>query len=327
MCLKRIAAVLIFMVFLCAGLFADEEAGAYVFQGDALNRQIKKYVDNISKLIPDSVTTQNIWSYAPKSTKGMFGFGVNGSITLSKLSELSAFGGSASGFGGDKLDLANFPENIPFLPAFAVDIRGGGKRFDFGLTGMWATTDMIDGLSSIVDGSYYGHRTIGLDFRLALLCDGVQSFFKIPLKFPGKLIPGVTFQAGYYFTWMSLGFPANMNTKEINMEFRNDAYFFTLQVSKTFIRLLTPFIGLKLIVSSTVSEFDWISKQTVIFNDVVYEPGAKYSSGSDTRDTNSFLHLYGGLGIKYSMFDFTLGLSYNLISNHMAFSASVRLIW
>ena len=329
MFLKRIVAVLFSVVFLCAGLFADDEA-VYVFQGDMLNAQLKKYVNNISRLIPDSVTTQNMWSYAPRNTKGMFGFGFNGSITLSKLSQLSQLGGSASGFGGAELSLENFPESIPFLPAFAVDIRGGGKYFDFGLTGMWVTTDMIDGLSSIVDGSYYAHRTIGIDFRLALLCDGVESFFKIPMKLPGKFIPGLTLQAGYYFTWMSLGFPANMNTDEINMEFRNDAYFFTLQVSKTFGRILlgfTPFIGFKMIVSSTVSEYDWTSKQKVSFGDTVYEPGAKYTSGTDTRDTYTYLHLYGGVGIKYSMFDFTLGLSYNLISNHLAVSASVRMIW
>jgi len=328
MCSKRIAAVLLVGVFICAGLFADEEIPVYVFQGDALNTQIKKYVNNISKLIPDSVTTQNIWSHAPRSGRGMIGFGLNASITMPETSILSQLENSAKGFGGANVDLSKFPESIPFFPAFAIDIRGGGKFFDVGLTGMWADTNAIEALSDIVGGSYYAHRTIGIDGRVGLLSDGESSFFGRAFRGGGIFIPAVVFQMGYYFTWMSLGFPANMHTDSINMEFRNDAYFFALQVSKKLLRgLLNPFLGLKLIISSTVTEYNWSSKQKVNFRDEVWEAGAKYSSGTDTRDTFTYLHLYGGLGVKYSMFDLTIGLSYNLISEHLAVSAAVRMIW
>jgi len=315
MCFKRIAAVLVLGALFCAGLFAQAP-----FNGDEFNTQIKKYMDNISRLIPDSVTTQNIWSLPPSSRRGMWGLGLNGSITLANKSKVGGLGSSAIAFDGKQ-------ESIPFLPAFAVDLRGGWKYFDIGLTGMWVDTDMIEGLSSIVgEGSYYAHRTLGFDARLALLSDGINSFFG--LKVPGNFIPALTFQMGYYFTWMSLGFQGNEDTNYINMDFRNDAYFFALQVSKRFIGLLTPFVGLKLIISSTVTEYSWATDRIVQLKGREYLEGVQYNSGTDTRDTYSYLHLYGGLGVYImGLMDLTLGMSVNLISGHFTATLALRVVF
>ena len=309
---------MVFGVLLCAGLFAQ---AATAFDGDEFNTHIKKYVDNVSRLIPDSVTTQNIWSMSPSSHRGLWGVGLNACITLADKNKVGGLGSSAIAFTGAQ-------EGIPFLPAFAVDLRGGWKYFDIGITGMWVDTDMIEGLASVVgEGSYYAHRTIGLDARLALLSDGVNSFFG--LRIPGKMIPALTFQMGYYFTWMSLGFQGNNDTNYINMDFRNDAYFFALQVSKKFVNnLLTPFGGFKMIISSTVTEYDWATEREVDLKGENYIGGAKYSSGTDTRDTYTYLHLYGGLGIYFMrMIDLTIGMSVNLISGHFTATAALRFVF
>jgi len=330
--LKRAFVTLVIGVFLCGGLFAQDIINEFL-DGNALNKKILEYVDNMAKLIPDSTTTQNMWSYAPKYNRGIFGVGINGSFTMSErtmMGKLIADRDAASGFGGKNGDILSLPSSIPYLPAASFDIRIGTKGFDFGLAGMWASADMVPELAEIIgEDSDYTHRTIGFDVRYAILNDGSNIIFGKPVTaLPSVLMPAVTLQAGYYFTWMSVGFAsASEKTEKVSIDLRNDSYFFAIQVSKD-LPMITPFFGLKVIRSNTDSEFEWETWRVVSFDDKNYPMGAKYKSGTTAREPLDYLHLYGGAGLSF-MYPhiLTIGVSYNVLSEHFGVSAAVRMIF
>jgi hypothetical protein len=145
-------------------------------------------------------------------------------------------------------------------------------------------------------------------------------------------MPAITLQAGYYFTWMSLGFANSMEASEkISMDFRNDSYFAAIQISKDVVPyLLTLFVGTKVIRSFTVSEFGWESFRPTTFGDRDqdnFPTGVKYHSGTNIGDTNTYLHFYGGLGLSFGFPHLaTVGFSYNIHSQHFAINAAVRLV-
>lgn len=331
---KRFAVVLFMGFFLCGGLFA-QSGGSIIdtnLDGNALNSLILDYIGNIARLIPDSTTTQNIWSYAPRSDKGLFSVGMSGSFVMSERSMLGPLieaQGAGSGFGGKNEDIMNIPVSIPYLPVASFDLRFGGRRgnSDFGIAGMWASADIIPELAHIVgESSDYTHRTIGFDYRYALTTDGINKIFGLDLNFiPAKSMPALTLQVGYYFTWMSFGFASG--TEEVSIDFRNDSYFFAFQVSKES-RMFKPYIGIKYIASRTDSEFEWESYRPVQLNGKYYPLGVRYESGTNIRDSANYLHLYGGLGLRL-IFDHvvTLGVSYSIFTEHFGINAAVRLLF
>ena len=329
---KRAFVTLVIGIFLCGGLFAQDIIDVSL-NGNDLNKKILEYVDNMAKLIPDSTTTQNIWSYAPRYNRGIFGAGINGSFTMSErtmMGKLLNDRDLAKGFGGKNGDVLSLPSSIPYLPAASFDVRVGTRGFDFGLAGMWASADVIPELAEIIgEDSDYTHRTLGLDVRYALLNDGSNIIFGKAIKgLPSDFIPAVTLQAGYYFTWMSVGFASNSEkTEKVSIDLRNDSYFFAIQVSKD-LPLITPFFGLKVIRSNTDSEFKWETWRDVTINSENYPLGAKYESGTTTREPLDYLHLYGGAGISF-MYPhiLTIGVSYNVLSEHIGISAAVRMIF
>jgi len=323
------------LVFLCAflgsGLFASDIIDVEL-DGRLVNDRIHIFIDNIARLIPDSVTTQNVWSYAPRSTGGVFGFGVNGSFTMSDRTMISRLDQVTTNFGGKEADLNNIPESIHYLPALSLDVRFGGRNYDFGIAGMWANSDMSSELAVFFgEDSDYTHRTIGFDFRYALATEGISAILGFPITFISpRLMPSITLQAGYYFTWLSVGFANSMEASEkFNIDFRNDSYFAALQLTKSVVPgLLTLFGGTKLIASSTVSEFSWETYRVTKFEDRVFPLGVIYESGTNTRDTKHYLHLYGGIGLSFIFDHFlTLGFAYNVHSQHFAVTGAVRILY
>ena len=327
---KRIAAVLFISVFLSSGLFAQVNIIDDFLDGNQLNDNINTFIHNMARLVPDSTTTQNIWSYAPRHNRGIFGAGINGSFTMSErkmLGQLVDARGKGEGFGGKDGDILNIPESIPYLPAAALDFRFGVRGYDFGLTGMWTSADLIPELASIIgEDSDYTHRTIGFDFRYALITDGRPDFFGIKIPIPAELTPAITAQVGYYFTWMTVGFASAEASEKVRMDFRNDSYFIALQASKEFL-VVKPYVGLRLITSRTDSEYEWETYRPVTHKGIEYPYGARYNSGVNARESYNYLHFYGGAGFSF-IFDhiFTLGFNYSVFTKHFGVNAALRFL-
>jgi len=324
--IKRVAAVLALGLGLSAGLFADITDN--YFDGDVLNRQIRTYIANVSNLIPDSTTLQNVWSMTPKRAGGYFGVGYNASWTFLDRHLADQLAESVEAFGGSQDDLAQFPESIPFLPGMAFDMRGGRGYFDIGMTGMWIEDQSVEnsfGSTFMGEGSKYAIRSLGFDFRYTMIRDGQSVLFKV-VRVPGFLIPAVTVQGGYNFTWMSFGIAA-ADTEKVNVDFRNDTIFMALQVSKKLPFLLTPYFGMKMIFSKTDSVFSWETRRPVRVNGLSYLDGAKYNSGGDIGDFSTYFQFYGGFGISLIFpHSLTFGGVYNVVTEHFGINLSVRLL-
>jgi hypothetical protein len=332
---KCIIYVFLFVIFLGGGLFADEfDLIDTSLDGDQINGIINRYVTNISNLAPDSTTVQNVWSSPPGDF--IFGVGLNASMTFASKKETSRIDRGGKGFGGGDIDLAQFPEGLEYLPALAIDIRGGLNwfdktnildRFDIGIAGMIVNSQWLPILQALMgEDADFTYGTVGIDARVAIidgkgrllignLGEGVSSY-----------IPAVVFQAGYYFTFMESKFNT-VNSEEVKVNFRTDSYAFSLQASKTFeILEITPYFGLKYIISATDTAFSWTTGRPVRVKGGEYPDGATYHSGDERRDPKSYFQIYGGAGITLSTYNFTMGFSYNAVTEHFGINAALRFL-
>jgi len=311
---KRATVVLGFCICLDHGIFAQNVMDQF-FEGDELNRTINNYIINVSNLIPDSTTLQDVWS-RPPDKKWLFGFGVNASITFLERKLATSAIKRTESFGGSHNDLSKFPTTIPYLPGTAFDIRVGYGNMDVGVSGMWMDDGLVAnalGTTFLGDTSHFTYRMLGVDFRYLLL----------PEK---KLIPSVTLQAGYYFTWAGFGIESG-KTEKVDVQFRNDTYLLAAQVSKDF-PLLKPYFGVKLIFSKTDSGFIWETDRAVILKGGEYPLGVVYNSGGNEGALKAYFQLYGGVGVNILFFPhlITLGGAYNVVTNHFGLNLAVRLI-
>ena len=326
---KRIAAVFVLGLILCGGLFAQDILNTY-FDGDELNRRVRNYIINVSNLIPDSTTISNVWS-APPSSIAMYGIGLNGSITFLDRKKVSSLIDNADGFGGSHRDLSQFPEAIPFLPGASIDLRAGLLNFDVGLCGMWADSgDMQENFGTAILGenSHFSYRSFGIDVRAVLIRERAEKILFGLVTIPSTValfLPTVTFQVGYYFTWLSFGIESG--NEKGNADFRNDSYLFSLQFSYNFLPIITPFIGMKLILSKTDSGFSWETDRPVMVKGSPYPDGARYNSGGIEGDTFAYFHFYGGFGLDImSPHVVTAGFAFNPVTKHFGINLSLRLI-
>jgi hypothetical protein len=309
-----IIATILIPLCLCQKIYAQNIMDQY-FEGDNLNRTIRSYITNVSNLIPDSTTLQDVWSYVPKNS-GFFGVGLSGSVTFLDRRLAAGAVKSSEAFGGTHNDLSKFPTTIPYLPGTAFDLRAGTGRMDVGVSGMWMDDNILANyIGSFLGGSsHFNYRMLGVDFRYVVLKEK-------------SLIPSVTVQAGYYFTWMGFGIEAG-KTEKVDVQFRNDTYMIAAQASKDF-PFLKPYFGAKVIFSKTDSGFSWETDRPVMVKGTQYSDGASYSSGGKDGDLKAYFQLYGGLGINILFFPHmvTLGGAYNVVTNHFGVNAAVRLIF
>jgi hypothetical protein len=273
----------------------------------------------VANLLPDSTTLQNVWSYAPGTASGWFGVGLNASVTMldrSMASGLIRSGGSA--FGGGNTDLMNLSDGIPFLPAASFDLRAGGGRFDFGISGMWLTPDFFPEYTSVLLGqdSNFEYMTVGVDARYALIKD--KQFF--------GFMPSVTVIGGYYFSYMKFGFDTG-SAEKAEIQFRNDSFLFAVQISKE-LPIIKPFIGGKAIFSRTDHAYMWETERPVTFRGENYHAGVKYESGAIDGEMLTYFQVYGGLGFtilfKHVL---TASVAYNVITQHFCVNLAARLIF
>jgi len=330
---KRGVAVLLLGLGLCYGLFAQDEA---FFDGDALNQRLRNYTVNVSNLIPDSTTLSNIWSAPPGESN--FAVGVNGSVTFLDRKKVSSLLDGTEGFGGDHTDISQFPEAIPFLPGAAADLRMGGRNFDIGLCGMWVDSGiLLDKLGStfLGDGSNFSYRSFGVDARTVIVRERSEDilfgFVGIPY-FVANVMPTITLQAGYYFTWVGFGIEAEtqLGMEKVHIDFRNDSYLFALQASyEELIPIVKPYLGMRMILSKTDSGFSWETHAPTEVKGIKFPNGGKYSSGGIDGETYAYFQIYGGIGLNLLFFDHivTLGFAYNTVTNHFGVNGAVRLLF
>jgi hypothetical protein len=321
---RKAVSVLILGFFLSYGLYAQDIMDQY-FEGDDLNRNIRNYIINVSNLIPDSPTLQNVWSYPPSSGV-FFGAGLNASITILDRSKLVKNLTSDAGSFTATHDLAQFPTTIPYLPGTAFDIRAGVNRMDLGICGMWLDDNIVANYvgSFLGEGSHFTYRMGGVDLRYALVRDG-ERIFGLDYKY-AQFIPAVTLQGGYYFTWLGFGIESGVNTEKVGVQFRNDTYMLAVQLSKS-LPLLKPYFGAKAIFSKTDSAFEWETERPVALKGMEYPDGLQYKSGGEGGAVKGYFQFYGGLGLTFIFpHIITIGGAYNVVTRHFGINAAVRII-
>ena len=315
---KRLILALFLGIAFCRGLFADDIMNTY-FDTDELNSRIKQYTVNVTNLIPDSTTLQNVWTYVPSGNKFWYGMGFNLSFTFLERKLISGALYGAENFGAKQgyNDLSQFPGAIPYLPGTSFDFRAGMSRFDVGFCGMWLDNNQLADTAGIFlgEGNNFTYKMLGLDVRY-LVYKGKRKY------------PTVAVQGGYYFTWMSFGITAGNNDNErVNAEFRNDSYFAAVQVSYFLAGIFRPYLGAKLIVSKTDSSFEWETHRPVMIKGEPYPDGAIYSSGARDGDTFAYFQITAGFGLSLMYPDLiTIGGAYNVVTNHFGLNISARLI-
>jgi hypothetical protein len=317
---KRAAAVLAIGICFGQGIFAQNVMDQH-FDGDELNRNIRSYIINVSNLIPDSTTLQNVWS-RPPSENFIFGGGLNGSITFLERRLASNAIYSSGSFGGSQNDLSKFPTTIPYLPGTAFDVRAGSRGFDVGVSGMWLDDGSLAnalGTSFLGDGSHFTYRMLGVDARYLILGEGWGS------GSARKFTPDITVQGGYYFTWLGFGIESG-DTEKVDVQFRNDTYMLAVQLTKA-IPIIKPYFGAKLILSQTDSGFSWETNRPVMLKGTSYPDGVSYSSGGKDGEMKAYFQLYGGVGINILFFPhlITIGGAYNVATNHFGVNFAARL--
>jgi len=327
---SRKLSVLILLLSMNSGLFAQNNLMNEYFDADKLNDTINSYISNVSDLIPDTTTFQNVWAKVPNG--GLyFGGGINGSIALLNRNQTSNISKGAEAFGADNIDLTKFPEGVPFLPAVSFDIRVGYKDFDFGLTGTWLDEKILSDsdIEFFGNGSSFAFRYLGFDMRYTI---PLRKFFNKPII---NLLPLVTVQTGYFYTGLSFGVFANYleKTESVKVDFRNDSYLLGLQISKGFLLdIIMPYIGVKFIFSKTDSEYNWYTNRPVMIQGQPYLSGVKYTSATNEGDLNVYNQIYGGIGFALpadggaSAYTFVIGGAYSLGTNHFSLNASIRLV-
>jgi hypothetical protein len=313
-------AALLIPLCLCQKVYAQNIMDR-AFDGDSLNRQIRSYIINVSNLIPDSTTLQNVWSRKP-GDNWVFGIGLNGSFTLLERKLAASVAKGAEGFGGRHNDLSKFPTTVPYLPGTAIDLRAGSSAMDVGVCGMWMDDNILSDLigSFLGESSHFTYRMLGIDLRYLVMEEGRWG----PQGFR-KYSPAITVQGGYYFTWMGFGIEAG-NTEKVDVQFRNDTYMAAVQLSKD-LPIIKPYFGAKLIFSNTDSGFSWETTRPVTIKGTPYPDGASYSSGGNDGELKAYFQLYGGVGINILFFPhlITIGGAYNVATNHFGINMAVRL--
>jgi hypothetical protein len=333
--LKKPAAVLLSLL-CCAGVYA-QSASTTAMDGDSLNAQINEFMRNVGNLIPDSVTQQNVWARAP-TKYGSFGLGATVSATLYDQKSVGKIlkGEGLSDFIGSKFDLNNLPSDIPFLPGGSVELRIGipGIPLDVGISGMYLPEQISEYLG---EGLLFKYLSVGGDIRFALIQD---KHFAIPftkIRSNNPAIPGLTLGVGYYFTSLEMGlyngeviatgnnwFAGDKYENYLNMQFISSTVVTSLQLSKD-LWVITPYVGIKGIYCAKDAGYSWGTKNPVAFKgrNESFDGGLDYTSKGIKGASAWYFEVYGGMALFGQLL--TIGVSYNVITEHVGLSASVRL--
>lgn len=280
--------------------FAEQFVGYYQYNIQAIDKGLDRFSDQLAISVPQAATQQNVYpdAYIGNLFPGVpchFGVGVNVGVTHLDTTGLAR--------AARVLDIANIKNDYCF-PTITADARIGGifLPFDIGFTFMRVdpTDTSIDGCDITID-----LLTIGADVRYAIL-DGEG------------LLPNLSVGVGYYYN--EGGFKANSSYTEAGISYKVHTTYGQVQLSKQFV-FVTPFIGIRGLVSKHSNEWDWkISNPYVsyVVNLASAATGNYYrtsdkGSSSSGFDFNAIQpQIYAGVGLNFFMLQFTVSVCADL---------------
>jgi hypothetical protein len=290
---------------------------AQSLDGSIISDGIAGYASNVSKLIPDVITMQNVWSGAP-TKGGSFGFGITANGAVFSMNKIDDAINGYDQFAGNSASLDNFPDSILFLPAAAAEIRISFPKIpvDIGLAGMGYN---LGGL--IGSDSQYLFWTGGADIRV----DTVGLVLSLVRKEKARsddlwYIPRLTLIGGYYLSGMRFDFTASKDN--VWLDFKTDTYFLGVQITEN-LKVIRLFGGLRVVGSGTNIQYGWETDKPIRYEGTTYAQGMKLTSQVKQGDDFLYFQVYGGLSFLGDLA--TLGAMYNVITRHVGVSASVRL--
>jgi hypothetical protein len=344
---------------------------AQSMDGSNINSKVAGYADNVSKLIPDVVTMQNVWAGAP-TKGGSFGLGVTANGAVFSMDKIDDAINGYDQFTGSAASLDKFPDSILFLPAGAGEMRISLPKIpiDIGLTGMGYDIGNLIGsdsqylfwtggadlrvdvvgllLLSIEKNAARSNTEVANDARAKARSGALAKAKKAHEELSERelqaeetiavneavaahekaqaavkhfwLIPRLTLIGGYYLSGMRFDFTAN--GENVWFDFKTDTYFLAAQITEN-LKVIRLFGGIRAVGSGTNTQYGWGTDKPVRFEGTTYAQGAEYTSPVKQGDDFLYFQVYGGL----SLFgDFlTAGAMYNIITQHVGVSASVRL--
>lgn len=188
---------------------------------------------------------------------------------------------------------------------FTADLRLGGVilPFDFDIavikTGTLSTSQFGADLSVDL-------FTIGMDVRYALFEGGI-------------VMPKLSVGGGYFYNQGT--FEVDSDYAEADIDYKVHTLYLQAQVSKTFL-FITPFLGLRGLVSKSDNSWDWSYNETYA-GAIQTAASSAGITGLKTRDSGSYTkssfdfnaiqpQIFGGVGIRFFVVDFTLSLTADL---------------
>lgn len=310
---------------------------------DGLSNKLCSATEDIlagfEKLLPEANSLSGVQpdAYIGKlfpSVPPHFAAGINASVTPVKadfvfdnmkvissavsdmLKDVDAIGGVGDfDFGLD------FPNTIPY-PAASVNARVGGLFLPFDI-GVWAVTT----------GNVFHNKSIGNSptFDFDYTCVGADLRYAV---LEGNLIlPKISVGAGYQWVHQNIGvsfdkdFTSSFNCNgedysgkgsldaAFNMKLDTHTFFGQIQVSKT-ILILTPYVGLKALFTTSNCDYDWNYETKVEGSKVDLLSASKSNSYKHTISENGIqTQIFGGLGLNFLLFQTTFNAAYNFSSN------------
>lgn len=308
--MKKISKVLgaaAVLVALSSSVFAlsitDDWVKEFNGKSDTISGGFDDFAKQLSTAVPQAATQQNVWSdaYIGKifpSAIPHFGGGLNLGLTHIDTSGLKD---AIDGLGLDDVDI----KDSYYFPVFTADLRLGGVilPFDFDIavikTGTLSTSQFGADLSVDL-------FTIGMDVRYALFEGGI-------------VMPKLSVGGGYFYNQGT--FEVDSDYAEADIDYKVHTLYLQAQVSKTFL-FITPFLGLRGLVSKSDNSWDWSYNETYA-GAIQTAASSAGITGLKTRDSGSYTkssfdfnaiqpQIFGGVGIRFFVVDFTLSLTADL---------------
>lgn len=272
-------------------------------KSDTISGGFDDFAKQLSVAVPQAATQQNVWAdaYIGKifpSALPHLGGGFNLGLTHIDTSGLKD---AIDGLGLDDVDI----KDSYYFPVFTADLRLGGVilPFDFDIavikTGTLSTSQFGADLSVDL-------FTIGMDVRYALFEGGI-------------VMPKISVGGGYFYNQGT--FEVDSDYAEANIDYKVHTMYLQAQVSKTFL-FITPFLGLRGLVSKSDNSWDWSYNESYA-NAINTAASAAGITGLKTKDSGSYTkssfdfnaiqpQIFGGVGIRFFVVDFTLSLTADL---------------
>lgn len=285
------------LIALCFALIATT-VFAQQAEIDQMTSSLDGFLKELNTATPDNAVTGGTWSdaYIGQLLGIPPHFGVGFSTGVSRL--------PAKGL-DDFFKLVKLDSSLPIpitdlvIPTASVEARIGGIifPFDLGVKFMYIPEQTVQPLK-------FDYMNFGFDIRYPVIKENI-------------VLPGVSIGAGYAYVGGSLGatinfaeaggFPAEYGTDEkLAVKFSTNVFDVKAQVSKTFL-IVTPYAGVGLSMSQSVSDYTIVTESKKITTDVF---GAR---------------VFGGLSFNIVVIKLDTTVMYNVVSGNWGVNFGTRL--